>query len=129
MISLSQARALADKVIQRWGEDMVYPAYSDGTRACYYGRGLTDTIRKESGQPPINCGCLVGEMWYEAGYDPSDHDSETVLMANGDAPLPYRFDREALIWVSCLQRRQDLGDTWGEAFRKADRFFGGDSRR
>lgn len=114
MIELPQARELLAKAVETQGRDFRY-SESSGSN-CYY-RARPDKFGADS--PKGITGCLVGvalELAGETRQRDENDSNVTDLLAN----FPDMLSKETADYLQIAQKRQDDGDTWGEAFDLAE---------
>lgn len=103
--------------VQKKGEDYVY-VNADGVLANPSGDTACENVHFSS-QDEATPGCIVGHVL----WDLTDHYGE--IPVGGDSDDYYtrqRFTGEARGHLSTAQANQDIGKTWGEALREAEKF-------
>lgn len=91
--------------------------YSGGTGMCYY---VPQAVGTED--PRSRTGCLIGETMKLLGYPPAPNwEKANVegLFQRKFIPIE-DFEPRVVPLLADVQRRQDAGETWGQAIRNAD---------
>lgn len=118
MIDLEQARGLLARAVMTQGPDFRY-ANRRGLTCQYEPLTYAHTLEdEEPDDPRRKTGCLIGTAGKLAGLDVSDWTgtfSGSVVHDN-----PGLFGPGVAQYWQTAQSAQDAGDTWGEAFDKAE---------
>lgn len=137
VLDLNRAVELAEQQVARMGHDFVYNRYSRNTPegGCYYVK-VQDVVAGPEDDPALHLtkedspkrktGCLVGSMLVDAGVP---YDALTSCFSVVDDPGPNEtlaiinsylsLSDNVLYFLTCLQRSQDLEQSWGDALDSA----------
>lgn len=121
------AQSLVDSVIESKGEDFVYKR-GIGRDCLYIHRNMRWSDLTEDYVPSddVTPGCIWGHALVGAGISEGEFeevegsDIEGALQTLVNRGLVRDFTPIASAWAYCVQYRQDLGDSWGEARDKAN---------
>lgn len=126
LLTYEQAVIYAREAEAQMGPDFVYQAPNDGGTACFYlpvkdvkgiAASWASAVPRDS--PKQRTGCLVGRILLSAGVP------QPVLAEHGLAIGPLiqarvfsnyvTFTKEATMFLTYVQSRQDDGASWGRA--------------
>lgn len=123
MIEIQQARELLKAAMETQGEGF---AYSDGSKNCLY-RPMTEydfhDDRKEfdANDPRLKTGCLIGVALSLTGE--TRHLNLKLSINLVGQEYPDMMSEHTRSYFSAAQFSQDFGDTWGEAYQKAESYY------
>lgn len=120
-LDLATARRYAAQVVEAQGRDFVYNP--NGAMKCLY----VPAPDADDSDPRGKTGCLVGRILDLHGVT-AHHNSEAPIadMVNPDCAvsaglLEGAMDDDTLQYLTVLQDSQDGGNSWGDAFDRAER--------
>lgn len=109
-IELEQARGLLARAVLTQGEEFIYNPGGAGIVCEYKPFGKTG--------PQSKTGCLIGVALDLAGETRHHHVSGNVISLS--MRFPDMFSREVVRYFGAAQDSQDLGKSWGMAYKAAE---------
>lgn len=122
-ISFEAAREALKRAMETQGEDFLYTP--DGLGSCWYLPQPDDKIFTED-DPRRQTGCLVGTAARMLGVSDDRLTDAEESSSNGLISElvrdSWQIDFRVKKYFSIAQRIQDDGDTWGNAYRVAEKY-------
>ena len=117
MIELEQARGLLARAVLTMGPDFVYIPLNS-YKNCYYQPMKGDEYDFEPNDPRGLTGCLIGVALSLAGE--TRHIGVVDTIDNLHTFFPDLMTNQVARYFRIAQIAQDHGDTWGQAYKKAE---------